>query len=190
VRFGMRHAVCASLAILTAVGARAASAAPQASGGVTVGGAADDVGSASTRSFDLHLGGRFDVLFGRSSNRDMALGPYLDVATAAFRTSDFGGGLEWLVPAVPELPLTLSAGGFARNGGGRSWAPGVEGTAMLGARSYNYHSWYGLAAGLFVQTRWVPEPPASVDLIAGVQIDLELLVLPFLLLWNAATHGG
>lgn len=164
-------------------------ASPQASVGVTVGAAEDNV-TEPQRGLDFRLGGRADALFGRSSARDMGVGPYVDLVTAGFHNSDVGGGLEWLIPALTDLPLTIAAGGFARNGDGRSWAPGVVGTLLVGARSYNYHSWYGLNAGVFVEGRWVPEAPASADLILGAQLDLELLVLPALLLWDAVTHGG
>jgi hypothetical protein len=117
----------------------------------------------------------------------MAVGPYVDAATASFHDFDAGGGVEWLLPVRDDLPFVLSAGGFWRNGEGHAWAPGVEGTIFFGSRSYNFHSWYGLAAGLFAQMRWVPEEPRSLDLVFGVQIDAELLALPPLFLWEALT---
>jgi hypothetical protein len=55
----------------------------------------------------------------------------------------------------------------------------------LGSRSFNFHSWYGLAAGAFVQSRWIPTAPSTVDVVVGVQLDLELVVLPALFLWDA-----
>jgi hypothetical protein len=134
------------------------------------------------------VGGRADVLLLRAAERDMALGPYLDVATTEFHDVDVGGGVEWLVPLTEEVPVVASAGVFARNGQGRSWAPGAEGTLFVGSRSYNFHSWYGLAVGFFAQGRWVPVSPATFDLVAGVQIDAEILAMPFLLLYTAITH--
>ena len=115
----------------------------------------------------------------------MAIGPYLDVATASFHDVDLGGGAEWLLPVRDDLPLVLSAGAFWRNGDDRSWSPGMEGTVFFGSRSYNFHSWYGLAAGLFAQSRWIPSSPSTLDLVFGVQIDGELLVLPALLIYEA-----
>jgi hypothetical protein len=167
-----------------------ARAEPQASAGVTAGAVVENVEGPSGPGTSLHLGGRADVLFLRQRNGQMALGPYLDVATAGFRNSDVGGGLEWLVPLSADVPLVVSAGGLLRNGEGRSWAPGVEGTLFVGSRSYNFHSWYGLAAGLFVQTRWVPQAPQSADLVFGAQVDLELMALPVLLLWGAVGAGS
>jgi hypothetical protein len=114
----------------------------------------------------------------------MALGPYVDAASSGFRDVDIGTGIEWLIPLKDELPLVLSGGAFVRDGEGRSWSPGMEGTVFFGSRSYNFHSWYGLTAGLFVQTRWIPSPPDRVDVVFGVQLDAELLVMPALLLWG------
>jgi hypothetical protein len=167
--------------------ARRGSADPQASAGLTLGAAFPGVVGPS-ESATVHLGGRADVLFLRSRERDMALGPYVDVATAGFRNADAGGGAEWLLPVTEDVPVVLSTGAFARSGGGRSWAPGLEGTLFCGSRSYNFHSWYGLAVGLFVQTRWLPESPATLDVVAGVQLDAALLVMPFLFAYTALTH--
>lgn len=115
----------------------------------------------------------------------MAIGPYIDAATAGFHDADLGGGAEWLIPVRDDLPLVLSSGAFARNGDGRSWTPGLESTVFFGSRSYNFHSWYGLAAGLFVQSRWLPSSPATLDLVFGLQIDGELLALPAVFLFEA-----
>jgi hypothetical protein len=165
---------------------RAAHADPQASLGLTLGGAFEAQGPGPSSA--VHLGGRADVLFLRGRERDMAVGPYVDVAAAAFHDFDLGGGGEWLVPVTEDLPLVLSAGVFARNGQSRQWAPGAEGTLFFGSRSYNFHSWYGLAVGGFVQGRWLPSSPETVDLAAGVQVDAELLLLPFLFAYTAITH--
>jgi hypothetical protein len=168
-----------------------AHAEPQASVGLTGGAAFEDIAGPGPVGVSLHLGGRADVLFLRGHNRQMALGPYVDAATAGFHDLDLGGGLEWLLPLTDDVPLVLSAGGLARDGEGRTWAPGVEGTAFVGSRSFNFHSWYGLAAGGFVQTKWVPASPSTVDVIVGVQLDLELVVLPALFVWDALfSHGS
>jgi hypothetical protein len=92
------------------------------------------------------------------------------------------------VPVTEDLPLVFSGGVLARNGSGRQWSPGAEGTLFFGSRSYNFHSWYGLAAGAFVQARWLPSSPETVDVVAGVQIDGELLLMPFLFVYTAVTH--
>jgi hypothetical protein len=174
--------VAAVFGVLWAPGATAE---PQASVGLTIGGVVQDVVGPSSASGAFHLGGRASVLFFRSRGTEMAIGPYLDLATASFHDLDLGGGAEWLIPVRDDLPLVLSAGAFSRNGEGRSWSPGMESTVFFGSRSYNFHSWYGLAAGLFAQSRWIPSSPSTLDLVFGVQIDGELLVLPVLMIYEA-----
>ncbi len=163
---------------------RAALADPQASVGLTLGGVVENVIGPSGAGGALHLGGRGSILFLRNRGADMAIGPYLDIATSGFQNLDLGAGAEWLIPVRDDLPVVLSAGGFLRDGDARSWAPGMEGTVFFGSRSYNFHSWYGLAAGLFAQSRWVPSSPATLDMVFGVQIDGELLALPSILLYQ------
>jgi hypothetical protein len=176
----------AGAAIFASVFATAgAHADPQASLGLTVGVEAEDAVGPTPLRGALHLGGRASVLFLRSRGADMAIGPYVDAATAGFHDADLGGGAEWLIPVRDDLPLVLSSGAFARNGDGRSWTPGLESTVFFGSRSYNFHSWYGLAAGLFVQSRWLPSSPATLDLVFGLQIDGELLALPAVFLFEA-----
>jgi len=170
-----------SLTLLVPAGG--AEAAPQASLGLDVGGAAEETDEGPTRgAFDL--GGRADVLLGRTRGTDMAIGPYLEAATLSFHNLDVAAGAEWLIPVRDDLPLVLSGGALLRDQGGRPLSPGVEGTVFFGSRSYNFHSWYGLAAGLFAQTRFVPGPPSTIDFVFGIQIDAELLIMPGLLLWG------
>ena len=158
---------------------------PQASVGLTVGGVIENALGAGSAMGAFHLGGRASALFLRNRGDEMAIGPYVDAATAGFRSLDLGGGIEWLLPVRDDLPIVLSAGAFWRDGNGRSWAPGVESTAFFGSRSYNFHSWYGLSAGVFAQGRWIPSSPATFDLVLGLQIDAELLALPLLLVYEA-----
>jgi hypothetical protein len=167
---------------------RDAAADPQASVGLTVGAAVENAVGPSPTQGALHLGGRGSVLFLRNRGDEMAIGPYLDVATLNFHDIDLGGGAEWLIPVRDDLPVVLSAGAFFRDGNGRSWDPGMEGTVFFGSRSYNFHSWYGLAAGLFAQTRWVPASPSTLDVGIGLQIDGEILALPAIFLYQALRH--
>jgi hypothetical protein len=176
-----RSGVGLGLWVAASLGALDARAAPQASLGMTFGGVVEDVTTPPVHG-QAHWGGRGDVLFLRSRGSDMALGPYVDVATSSFHDADVGGGLEWLLPVRDDLPFVLSGGFFARTGEGRAWAPGVEGTVFWGSRSYNFHSWYGLAAGLFAQTRYLPGSPEQMDMVFGIQIDGEILLMPSMLI--------
>jgi hypothetical protein len=165
-----------------------AAADPQASVGLTVGAAVENTVGPSPTQGAFHLGGRGSILFLRNRGNQMAVGPYLDVATMNFHDVDLGGGAEWLIPVRDDLPVVLSAGAFWRDGNSRSWNPGMEGTVFFGSRSYNFHSWYGLAAGLFAQSRWVPASPSTLDLVFGLQIDGEILALPAIFLFEALKH--
>lgn len=172
-------------ALLSSTGA--ASARPQIGGGVTTGVALTDLREDGPR-VAYHLGGRFDMLFLREHPRHMAVGPYVDVATAAFDTFESGGGLEWLIP-TGATAFILSGGGFARTSS-FGWEPGVAGTVFWGSRSYNYHSTYALGVGLFAQGRYGLGDGHQGDAIFGVQIDLAYLAMPFIFAYEAITGGG
>jgi hypothetical protein len=170
---------------VAALWASSARADPQASLGLTVGGVLQNAIGPGPSSGAFHFGGRGDVLFLRQRGDQMAIGPYLDAATSSLHDFDAGGGVEWLLPIRGDLPLVLSAGALCRNGEGHSWAPGAEGTVFFGSRSYNFHSWYGLALGFFAQARWIPVSPATADMVVGIQIDAEVLAMPSMLIVSA-----
>jgi hypothetical protein len=136
----------------------------------------------------FHLGARADVLFLRKRNRDMAVGPYVDFATASFETLELGGGVEWLVPLSELWPVVLSGGAFERRAPGFAWEPGAVSTIFVGSRSYNFNSWYGLVAGLFVQGRLGFGDARQADILGGFQIDLSFFAYPFLLAYEALRH--
>ena len=161
---------------------------PQASFGVTGGAALRGVAGPGPSSGVAFLGGRGDVLFGASGPAQMAEGPYVDVSTEGFANVNAGAGAEWALPVTVDFPLVLGGGGFVRTGNGPA-SPGLAGSLFFGPRSYNFHSWYGLAAGLFAQTLWTPGTSA-LDVVVGVQVDAELLVLPFLLAYDGIVAIG
>jgi hypothetical protein len=176
--------VGAAVVLGVLAGPRVAEAHPQIGAVLTGGAALTDLRAGHGPRLAAHLGGRFDVLFLRSRPDQMALGPYLDVATHAFDTFETGGGLSWLVPAGGPA-FVFSAGGFARSSA-FGWEPGASATVFWGSRSYNYHSVYGLGLGLFLQGRYGFGDGRQADAIAGVQVDLQYLALPFVLAYQAA----
>ena len=162
-------------------------AAPQISAGLTTGAALTDVRAENGPRVAYHLGGRLDMLLLRERANTMAIGPYIDVATAAFDTFETGGGLEWLVPAG-DTAFIFSGGAFARTSR-FGWEPGAAGTIFWGSRSFNYHSAYSLGVGLFLQGRYgLAGAGRQGDAILGVQIDLQYLALPFLFAYEAITR--
>jgi hypothetical protein len=161
--------------------AQDASADPQTSVGLTVGGGLAFDPSAGGA---FHLGLRDDLLFGRERNGEWAAGPFVAAATRNFSSIEFGGGAAVLAPLSRDLPLVISPGIFAsytRSG----WAPGASASVFLGSRSYNFHSVYGMAFGGFVECRRTFEASPRTDVLAGVQIDTVVLALPIIALVRA-----
>ena len=163
-----------------------AAADPQLSGALTTGAALTDLRASNGPRVAYHLGGRFDALLLRNRAGTMALGPYVDVATEAFDTFQTGGGLEWLIPAG-EPAFIVSAGAFARTSR-FGWEPGAQASIFWGARSFNYHSLYSPGVGLFVQGRYGFGDGHQADVLLGVQLDLEYVVLPALFVYEAIAH--
>lgn len=176
-----RIGIAGALLVATLV-ARPAAATPQLGAAATTGVALTDLRADGPR-VAYHLGARFDALFLRDAPRQMALGPYVDVATAAFDTLEAGGGLSWLVP-VDATAFIFSAGSFARTSA-LGWEPGVAGGLFWGSRSFNYHSKYAIGVGLFAQGRYGLGDGEQGDVIGGLHLDLEYLALPFVFLFEA-----
>ncbi len=172
-----------AVGVACAATATSATATPQVSAGLTTGAALTDLRAENAPRLAYHLGGRLDVLFLRDRPNRMALGPYVDVATAAFDTFETGGGLEWLVPAW-DTAFIFSGGAFARTSR-FGWEPGIAGTVFWGSRSFNFHSTYALGLGLFAQGRYGLGDGKQADAIFGVQVDLEYIALPFLFAYEA-----
>jgi hypothetical protein len=182
-----RSKVCATMVFAASMTMGLQSEArPQWTAGATTGAALTDLGAQNGPRLAYHLGGRLELLLFRETPRDMAIGPYIDVATAAFDTFESGGGASWLVP-TGSAGFLFSAGAFARTSRA-GLEPGVEGTIFWGARSYNFHSSYAIGAGLFVQGRHGLGESRQNDGILGVQIDLEYLALPFVFAYEAVSH--
>lgn len=175
--------VRATLAGALVTWAASVGAEPQTSVAMTIGGGAADL-RAPALSAAFHLGLRGDVLFFRNQNGQAALGPYVEVLTRTFETFETGGGATVLVPLSDSVPVVLSAGPFIR-GSRAGWEGGLAGHAFLGSRSHNLHSVYGWQLGGFVDVRAGVGPAQQLDVLWGVQLDLELLALPFLLLAGA-----
>jgi hypothetical protein len=121
---------------------------------------------------------RADVLFGRSHSLDFAAGPFADVTTMGFDDVRFGGGASALLPVHPFLPLVFSGGGYARKSE-LGWEPGIEGYVFFGSRSYNFHSSYGIAAGLIAGLHYGLGDSRETAIVIALQIDGQILLLPF-----------
>lgn len=135
----------------------------------------------ATGFFSIAL--RADLLALRSTPRSFGLGPYLSVRSDGFRNVCPSLGASLLVPLHDTFPLVLSAGpvacvdplGFSLGALERIW---------WGARSYNYHASYVLSGGLFFEARQFTAPSGGLDLLAGADIDLEILAIPWIALYT------
>jgi hypothetical protein len=155
---------------------------PQANVGITAG--AVGVGSGHVwQETKLFVGGRGDVLFGRSSNLSWGVGPMAGIGTYGFRDLSVQVGGSLLIPVQELFPFVLSAGPFLRRDG--EWDPGVFGALFWGNRSFNYHSDYVLAGGLIVEGRYGVGDARERTIIVSAHIDGEIFLLPAVLLLNA-----
>jgi hypothetical protein len=121
---------------------------------------------------------RGDVLFGRSRSLDFGAGPFADVTTMGFDDVRFGAGASALLPVHPFLPLVLSGGGYARKSE-LGWEPGIEGYVFFGSRSFNFHSSYGIAAGVIGGFQFGLGDSRESAIVIALQLDGQILLLPF-----------
>ena len=128
---------------------------------------------------------RGELLLGRDQDSAFGVGPYVEVlTTASFSDVQLGGGATLLIPVHPYLPLTLSAGAYAGHHNPWGWEPGLAGELFWGTHGYNYHGLYALSIGLFAGGRYALGDSKEVTLMGGGRLDLELVALPFILLWG------
>jgi hypothetical protein len=128
------------------------------------------------------LAWRADMLFGRSTPRSFGVGPALAVRLDHFADVVPSLGASVLLPITEAFPLVLTPS-FALRWDGASWAPGASGRLFWGVRSHNYHGVYALSIGLWVEARHFFEPQGTTDIAAGIDVDLQVLAIPFVALY-------
>jgi hypothetical protein len=137
--------------------------------------------SAVVRSFAFCGAVQGDLLFARERARDVGLGPYLSLSTAAFDDLRVAGGGRLLLPVSEDFPFVISAGGLVTDGG----AHGLDASLFFGVRSYNFHSSYNFGAGVVAGVQRTFGDDSSSVLSLGVQLDALVFALPFMLAWGA-----
>lgn len=163
---------------------------PQASAGVSLGAAAVGDRDDPFAAFGFSMGARGDVLFFRERNAHAGFGPYGELLTTNFRDLQLGAGVSGLLPVHDYLPLVLSVGGYARNSQDFGWEPGLATSIFWGTRSYNFHSSYGMSAGLRLDGRVGLGESRETAIILGAQIDLMVLALPLVIAYEAIAGGS
>lgn len=126
------------------------------------------------------LAARTDATFGPRTPYAWRAGFFAAVGTTDLAALDVAAGAVLHVPVHPTFPVLVSAGGLL------DVAPAPRGVGVLGrlwwgTRSLNYHASYGMAAGLWVEGRYRPGEGRA-DVLGGVDLDLRVLSLPFVLL--------
>lgn len=182
------HALRAGAIGLVLLASFEARADPQISAALTVGGGAGELRAPTMFEPSpkplFHLGLHADVMLFRKRDGQFDLGPYLEVLTRTFESIEAGGGASVLLPITEAVPIIVSTGPFIR-GSAHGAEGGWVGGLFVGSRSFNFHSVYGFAIGGFAQARVGFGQTNQLDVLGGLQIDLELLALPFVLLWQA-----
>ncbi len=127
----------------------------------------------------FELSGHADVMFGRSSARDLGFGPSLEVGTVAFDDVRLRLGPQLQLPAG-DLSVVLTPSGywrFAADTGG-----GIAGRAFVGFRSYNYGGEYVVAFGVVGGGDYGLGELRERNLMIGLHLDGMWSAIPFLAL--------
>jgi len=122
-----------------------------------------------------------DLLFFRQRNRDVGLGPFVEVNTAGFWDARFGGGVSLLLPVMESYPLVLSAGLFDHE----LRAASLGGTVFWGARSYNFDGAYNYALGFYASAYRDLDAERATLVSIGVEVDGFFVLAPFLFVYQA-----
>jgi hypothetical protein len=155
---------------------------PQFHGAALVGVARGTTSEQRASSTQLQLGLRADGVWGRRSSSSVGVGVVTDVRTRRFADVQFAAGPTLVLPVTDPFPLVLSVGPFVHRD--ESTRMGGFVSLALGPRTYNFHGNYSLAGGLLLDARKVPGGgPTTIS--ANLEVDLQIVVLPFLLLVNA-----
>jgi hypothetical protein len=158
------------------------------SSGLTLAGGARFAEPARNPDAFFSLAGRADVLFGRVAQRMWAAGPYLSLRTDNFADFAPSAGLSLLIPVIEVAPIVVSAGAVTRWDAQGVFSAGALERFWWGIRSYNFQGPYGYAVGAFVEVREFGDPAHTLDFIAGIDVDLEFLAIPFIGLTSVIVH--
>ena len=174
----------------------AAQASPQFSGriGFGFGAALGDL----DKEFLFEMLLRGEVLFGAPGDEHVRVGPALDLRTVDISTFEAALGATILLPIARGYPITLTAAaGYAFRADGlqsRGFpitnGPIAVATLTWGYRSYDFHNVYGAALQVFVSARVHLDDVSRFEITAGIEVDLEYLVLIPALFFRMLTKKG
>ena len=118
-----------------------------------------------------------DLLFLRERNRDVGVGPYVEILSAGFWDARFGGGVTLLAPVTDSYPLTLSVGLYDH----ALERLALGGTLFWGLRSYNFDNAYNYSLGLYASAQRDLDHDGASLVSVGLEIDGFFFAAPVLL---------
>jgi hypothetical protein len=122
-----------------------------------------------------------DLLLFRRRNRDVGLGPYVEVLTAGLWDARFGGGASLVLPVTESYPLVISVGAFDHE----LRAASLGGTLFWGIRSYNFESAYNWTLGVHASAYRDLDARGDTLVSLGIELDGFFVAAPFLLAFQA-----
>ena len=128
----------------------------------------------------FRFGAHTEVTFLRRTNRDFGLGVYGEVMTSSFRDVMASTGLTFLIPIHHGTPLVVFCGPHYTYSGAHD--AGIGGRLWWGFHNHNHHHPYNGTVGIWVEARGDLTGDQDVLVAAGLDIDLAILVYPFLYL--------
>jgi hypothetical protein len=159
----------------------------QWSAAITVGGGGR-LAPAEQRTVLFCLGLRADVLLGPRDPFSVRVGPFVSGYTHNFDGLVLAMGASVLLPVSSTTPIVLSLGVATEAINHPVSIFGTVGRFWWGTRSLNYHSNYGMSAGVWLETLWLPTQQ-RVDMMIGIDADLGFLSLPIVFLVNWISHA-
>jgi hypothetical protein len=145
---------------------------------------------AADTAFLFELALRSELLFGEDAIDVVRVGPAIDVRTGNFESFEGALGATLLLPVAEGWPLWLTAGLGARARANDDHAAFALATLAFGFRPYNYLSAYGFGLGFYASARADLDATPRYELTAGVEIDLEfLVVIPAMFVYTWLSGG-
>ncbi len=178
--------VAALVALSLAASPATALAYTQWAAAITLGGGVRALPEAQ-RGGLFSLGLRADVLFGPRDPFHVRVGPFASVWTDNFDSAVAAVGASVLLPVSTTTPIVVSAGATYTLTETEHLALGGIARVWWGSRSLNFHSSYGMSAGLWLEGRYTPAV-GDLDVVLGIDGDLAFISLPAVLLWNWLTR--
>jgi len=185
-----RRLVALALALTLAPATRAEDARPQWNGALVAGIAGTGAGGTVWDGTVFYGAIRGDVLFGRTRDSSVGIGPALELGTAAFSDVRLAAGPTVFVPLGDVIGLAATPAALLRHDDGLTSA-GVSGRIFCGIRSLNHYGDYSLASGLVLGVDKDLDDRGGSAIVVAAQVDGLVLAIPvmFVVSWLRGPPG-